>query len=122
VNLSIRNWQSGTIERFLRTIQLVQKMNFGNQLMSNAVDVEIDMNGDSLEFIMEAEQPGKNCSCALSRSCRSPMRIYLDQPEFSYIDDRIVLVYIPNFFCRLFSCRKFTSINLGVFLQSILYD
>jgi hypothetical protein len=98
VNLSIRNWQSGTIERFLRTIQLVQKMNFGNQLMSNAVDVEIDMNGDSLEFIMEAEQPGKNCSCVLSRSCRSPMRIYLDQPEFSYIDDRIVLVYIPNFF------------------------
>ena len=54
-----------TIESFWCTIELVQTMHFGNQLLSDLANI-----------VIEANKYGHHCSCALSRSCRSSMAIY----------------------------------------------
>ena len=94
VNKSIHNWQSSTTERFLSTIQLIEVMHFGNQLLSGWVPVRIYMNGNSVKITSDAKYYN-NCSCALSQLCRSALGIYrLSNGS----EEPILLFSIPNFF------------------------
>ena len=95
INSSIRNWQSSMIERYFRTIELVEVMHLGNQLVSGAVILRTYIDTDPVVIVLEAMDYGNECFCALSRSCRSLTQIYdLDVGA----QESIPFFSIPNFF------------------------
>ena len=112
MNLSIINWQSSTIERFVRTIQLIQAMNFGNQLYSSLSSIFGHMNGSFGEVMIRTNQDIANCSCALSLSCRSLMGIY-DLDDFSEFS--MPVFSVPNFFVGCFPVDGLFSSTLECF-------
>ena len=92
----IENWKLNTIAKYLSTIQLAREMHYGNQLFKSAhvSDIEVG-NGRLFKVSIEQHSYENECSCRLSRSCRSQLGIYpaLDMPNNSY-----PILLVPNMF------------------------
>lgn len=117
-NLSIHNWRSTTNERFVRTIQLVQAINFGNQLFSSLAGIYRHINGDFGEIILRTDQYADNCSCALSPLCRSLTGLY-DLDDYS--EDSIPFFSVPNFFVGCFPIDALFQSTLECFYNRSVY-
>jgi hypothetical protein len=89
----IVEWQSSTVNQFLQTIELIQAITHGNQLM-NDINFDYPTNNTSTETILKP-RTFSNCSCALFPSCRINMAIYQYDLYSNNISE---LLLIPNFF------------------------
>ena len=109
VNFSIHNWESSTKQRFIRTIELVRAMHFGNHLFSDSARDYFGMNDATTA---EAQQRSTKCICYLSSSCRYPMNIY-DTSVISY--NTTILFPIPNFYIGCFPIEGLFQSTLECF-------
>ena len=90
----VRDWQQTTVNRNLRTIQLVRATNEGNQLLTGMPNVNFHLDYVTGKTTMQPIQ-FSNCSCALSQSCRSLMAIYEHDITSQIYSE---LFSVPNFY------------------------
>ncbi|UJR20228.1 hypothetical protein I4U23_023359 [Adineta vaga] len=106
MNSSIQNWQSATINQFLRTIQLLRATTQGNQLLHHALNADFYTNRTTRQTSMTS-RVYSNCSCTLSSSCLIDLSIYDNQFQIRY--------YIPNFFIGCFVIESLLQSTLQCF-------
>lgn len=90
----VRDWQQTTVNRNLRTIQLVRATNEGNRLLTEMPNIKFHLDYATGKTTMQPIQ-FSNCSCALSQSCHSRMAIYEHDTTAGIYSE---LFSIPNFY------------------------
>ncbi|CAF1489091.1 unnamed protein product [Adineta steineri] len=85
IDSSIEGWKLTTANTFKRTIQLIEPIYQGNQLISSMHEDDFGKDGD-LEVYLNS-QIKQGCNCVLSPSCNSTVAIYRGLRDFVYQDD-----------------------------------
>ncbi|CAF1531587.1 unnamed protein product [Adineta ricciae] len=121
INSSIQEWQSYITNRFLLTIELFQSISQGNLLMNGKLNTNITTNYISRETKILPKTYG-NCTCGISQSCSTSLRIYSNMDEYPQI---IELYHISNFFIGCFPFEALLASTLEFFYnksQMIILD
>jgi hypothetical protein len=75
MNVLIRQWQTTTVNEYVRTMQLIRTATHGNQLMTGDLNFQFSTSAESLETTMLPVMR-RSCSCILSQSCSQTMPMY----------------------------------------------
>ena len=111
VNATIQDWQSTTVNQFVRTIQLVEAIIRGNQLTNGRSNVNWYLNNSWRKTTMELSGYS-NCSCGKSEACYFPMGMYRASYNSSGFVDRFP---IPNFLIGCFPIEALLASTLECF-------
>ena len=71
----IREWQSGTTNRFLRTTELIRTTNHGNMLINSVFNAEFRME-PTTGLLKVSSRDFDGCSCFATQTCHTEMAIY----------------------------------------------
>ncbi|CAF3867982.1 unnamed protein product [Adineta steineri] len=85
INSSIEDWKSSTTNTFKRTIQLIQQIYQGNQLISSIRTESLQIDKNSEVYI--DSQTSEGCNCILSSFCNSTIKIYRHTKDQLYLSD-----------------------------------
>ncbi|CAF1186952.1 unnamed protein product [Adineta steineri] len=110
MNSSIEGLKLTTTNTFKRTIQLIQRIYQGNQLISNIYTgvFEVDTNSE----IYVASKSPKGCNCILSLSCNSTVGLYRGPCGSPYVDDPYL---VSNFFYGCYPTQSLLVSTLECF-------
>ncbi|CAF0868541.1 unnamed protein product [Adineta steineri] len=93
LNSSIEDWKLSTTNTFKRTIQLIQRIYQGNQLISSIHTGGLLVDENSEVYVYP--ETHKGCNCILSPSCYSTVAIYSEIRDYVYLGDPYL---VPNLF------------------------
>ncbi|CAF1386151.1 unnamed protein product, partial [Adineta steineri] len=85
IDSSIEDWELTTTNNFKRTIQLIQQIYQGNQLISSIHTGTFEVDRNSEVYINSETEQG--CNCILSSSCNSTATIYQLDNYGEYLSD-----------------------------------
>ncbi|CAF4118076.1 unnamed protein product [Adineta steineri] len=85
IDLSIDGWKLSMTNTFKRTVQLVQRIYQGNQLVSSTYTGAF-LEDENSEVYLNSEVE-KRCNCILSSSCNITVAIYRLIPNIGYVTD-----------------------------------
>lgn len=89
----IQEWNSTTLNQFVRAIQLIRNTTHSNQLL-NRLNIYIFPNNNATVALI-SPRDYRGCPCVFSRTCTANMGIYVYDTT---IDDAILIYSVPNFF------------------------
>ena len=75
MNIFIRDWQTTTVNEYVRTMQMIRTTTHGNQLMTGGLNVQFSTDTQRRETTMLPVKR-RSCPCILSPSCSQTMPMY----------------------------------------------
>ncbi|CAF0862508.1 unnamed protein product [Adineta steineri] len=111
INLSISDWQSVMLNRYLRPINIIRKISQGNLLMNSGLNNKFSRTNSTYTNIKILTINYTKCSCALSSQGMQFMGIYtqISVTEFTPI------LEIPNFYIGCSSVESLLNSTLETF-------
>ncbi|CAF1400286.1 unnamed protein product [Adineta steineri] len=112
INLSISDWQSLMLNRYLRPINITRRITQGNLLMNAGLNHKFSTTNSTYRNIKILTSNYSNCLCALSSQCMQVMDIYTQNSSTSLI---IRTLRIRNFYIGCSSVESLLNSTLEIF-------
>jgi hypothetical protein len=116
-NLLIEEWKTFTKNSFLRTLHLIEEIQYGNHLAARSSNSNFDLNMIPNTFVLNPLIYYGPCNCMLSPSCHARMRVYPFEagPRANYFE-------IPGFFVGCFPLKALLKSTLECFYNQTCID
>jgi hypothetical protein len=116
-NLLMEEWKTFTNNSFLRTLHLIEEIQYGNHLVARTSNSVFDLNMIPNTFVVNSLVYYNACNCILSPSCHDPMRVYSFWA--STPSDKFDM---PGFFVGCFPLRALLQSTLECFYNQTCID
>jgi hypothetical protein len=116
-NLLMEEWKTFTKNSFLRTLHLIEEIQYGNHLVARTSNSVFDLNMIPNTFVLNSLVYYNACNCILSPSCHDPMRVYSFWA--STPSDKFDM---PGFFVGCFPLRALLQSTLECFYNQTCID
>jgi hypothetical protein len=113
----IEEWKTFTNKNFLRTLHLIEEIQYGNHLSARSSNSYFDLNMIPNTFVLNSLIYYDRCNCMLSSSCHAPMRVYRSLMEYS--TDKFDM---PGFFVGCFPLKALLKSTLECFYNQTCID
>ncbi|CAF4227799.1 unnamed protein product, partial [Adineta steineri] len=112
INLSISDWQSLILNRYIRPINIIRTITQGNLLMNSGLNNKFSTTNSTYRSIEILTTNYSNCLCALSSQCMQVMDIYTQNSSTSPF---IRTLRIRNFYIGCSSVESLLNSTLETF-------
>jgi hypothetical protein len=111
-NVLIQEWKTFTNNSFLRTLHLIEEIQYVNHLAARSANSFFDLNMIPNTFFINSLIYYNQCNCMLSPSCHAPMRVY---PSLIKDPDESDKFDMPGFFVGCFPLKALLKSTLECF-------